>query len=143
MIVCVFEHVQWRFVLNDRLALGYPLPPARSAAALPLRSAPPPPALGAALRLLALHPGSALCDRRAALCTPPAVVPALRPPWCPLLTPPAVCSSWLAVVARHRGSPSLAHQNERTVRPAAPLYAFGFEVSDACERAPKDVVLMF
>jgi hypothetical protein len=22
MIVCVFEHVQWRFVLNDRLAPG-------------------------------------------------------------------------------------------------------------------------
>jgi hypothetical protein len=24
MIVCVFEHVQYRFVLNDRLARGYP-----------------------------------------------------------------------------------------------------------------------
>jgi hypothetical protein len=23
MIVCVFEHVQWKFVINDRLALGY------------------------------------------------------------------------------------------------------------------------
>jgi hypothetical protein len=23
IIVCVFEHVQWRFVLNDRLAHGY------------------------------------------------------------------------------------------------------------------------
>jgi hypothetical protein len=23
MIVCVFGHVQWRFVLNDRLAPGY------------------------------------------------------------------------------------------------------------------------
>ena len=23
MIVCIFEHVQWRWALNDRLALGY------------------------------------------------------------------------------------------------------------------------
>jgi hypothetical protein len=26
MVVCIFEHVQWRWALNDRLALGYPAP---------------------------------------------------------------------------------------------------------------------
>jgi hypothetical protein len=31
MIVCIFEHIQWRFVLNDRLALGSPYAQAEDA----------------------------------------------------------------------------------------------------------------
>ena len=33
MIVCIFEDVQWRWELNDKLALGYKAPEAAAAVA--------------------------------------------------------------------------------------------------------------
>jgi hypothetical protein len=92
MIVCVFEHVQWRFVLDDRLALGLPQVQYRMHASIMAWAsgalyggAPPGRPLSALLSLLSLSPRS--LSPLSLSPGPPATPAPRRPPPCRAFSP--------------------------------------------------------